>query len=709
MSDSFIYGRNSLERIVSCEVGESSLTYFVESPDGVKQLETSYERWLLADEPLGAEFVKLNGELHYKYIGRYATRSLWQRALAQHGRQVSTVWDPKEAAMLTEGFTFYKGMRIDEVSTLSFDIETTGLTHGPDSKVLLISNTFRRNGVVERRLFAYDEYPSQWAMLAEWCNWVRECDPSIILGHNIYSFDLPYMDFCARREGNKLHLGRNKTPVRFDERESKFRKDGSQFYHYYKAHIWGREIVDTLFLSIKYDTGRKYESYALKKIIRQEGLEKEGRQFFDGGLIGKLYTNPVEWAKIKVYAEHDADDSLALFDLMASSFFYLCQSVPKPFQGIINSASGAQINSFLMRSYLQIGHSVPRDTRTEGYEGAISSGNPGIYKNVFKCDVASLYPSIIIDNQIHDAAKDPKGHFLQMVEHFTAERLANKARAKETGDRYYKDLEQAQKILINSSYGMMGAPGLNFNSPINAGRICRIGREILTNALDWAKANGYRIVNADTDSMSIAREKPFSAQDRLDVLAEVNALGSPRIKWEDDGLYLRVAVIKIKNYVLDDGKKITVRGSALKATMKEPALKEFLSHSLDFIIDNNVEAVIDMYDDYAREILNLTDITRWASKKTITETVLNGERTNESRVRESFKGTEYRAGDKIFTYFDEAGAVKLQENWAGDHDVDKLLEKLFKTSCVFEEIIPKARFTNYKLKKNKLALAQLAS
>ena len=70
-------------------------------------------------------------------------------------------------------------MKHTEPSILSFDIESTGLFHNQDSKVLLISNTFRKNGQVTRKLFAYDEYDSQGEMLVAWCDWIWQVNSSI--------------------------------------------------------------------------------------------------------------------------------------------------------------------------------------------------------------------------------------------------------------------------------------------------------------------------------------------------------------------------------------------------------------------------------------------------------------------------------------------------------------------------------------------------
>lgn len=713
MNHAFIYGRNPLKRIVSIEPHEQSADIYIESESGVRCQVVDYARWLVASEPLPG-FTALSGSLHYRYYAEFKDRGEWLNCLRRHKNKVWRPWDDKEAAMLLSGLTYYKGMKVSDVSVLSFDIEATGLEHDSTAKVLLIPCTFRRNGFIERKLFAYDQYPNEAAMFDDMSAWVRKKNPSIVMGHNVYGYDLPYMDYCARRAGTSLKWGRDGSSIRFEEYESKFRKDGSQFYTYHKAHIYGRELVDTMFLAIKADAAtRKYENYRLKDIIKHEGLEVAGRQFYDAAQIGANYKDPIEWPKIKKYAEHDADDALTLFDLMAPAYFYLTQSVPKPFQSMINSASGAQINSFLVRSYLQVGHSLPKESPPADYEGAISFGNPGIYQNVFKVDVASLYPSIMLQEKIYDRMKDPQGHFLAMVEHFTEERLANKKRAKETGERYYKDIEQAQKIIINSAYGMLGSTGLLFNSPQNARAVTTKGREILQTAIEFStKGCNLTIVNADTDSVSVAplaqnAHLPWSTEDREHFLQCLNNLMPARIRWEDDGVYPRMVVIKAKNYVLDDGKSIKIKGSALKATNKEKALKEFISRSVELLLDGNKTGVEQLYYDYVKEILNVQDIARWTSKKTVTAAVMNPGRTNEAKVNDALDGSDYRMGDKIYTYFDTSKAVKLQEHWKGDHDIESLLKKLYKTVVVFETILDLTRFPNFKLKRNKTLLSSL--
>jgi DNA polymerase I len=704
-----IYGKDQTSGIVSIEVKDDSATLYLEG--GVTR-EVPNRFWLLfAENHDPKKFIPLKGDQHYKYLIEYDSRSRVSEVVQncrQKGYDYFSVYNEKEALMIREGYTYFKGLKVQDVSVLSFDIETnTGLDHNPDSKVLLISNTFRSKHETVTKLFAIDDYASQRIMLAAWCRWVMEQDPSVIVGHNIFGYDLPYMQYVADREQVKLCLGRDGSPIRFEKKPSEFRKDGSQSYTYHDAHIHGREIVDTFFLSIKYDIKRSYESYGLKSIIKQESLERTDRQHYDASKISANWQMAEEWRKIKAYAEHDADDALALYDLMIPAFFYYTQSVPMPLQRIINTASGRQINSIMLRAYIQQGHSIPQSSPAVPYEGAISFGNPGVYKHVYKVDVASLYPSIIREYRVHDAIKDPQGLFLKMVEYFTDERLENKRKGKENGDRYYKDLEQAQKIIINSAYGFMGAERLNYNSPMNAALVTRKGREILQTAINWAEGNKFKIVNADTDSISFTTGKASTIDDFLPGL---NALFPERIRWEDDGYYKTVIVAKAKNYVMEDEDgRVTIKGSGLKGTMKERALQEFMREVIGLLLKGRKDRIMYLYQSYVNKINTLAIIDDWCFKKTVTKSVLEPERTNEDRVKDALDLENVSEGDKVYLFFKTAEQLCLREAFDGVYDKDKLFKKLHDTLCVFETLIDVDLFPNFALKRNKELLCDISS
>jgi DNA polymerase I len=494
-ADNLIFGQGKIQRIVGMEDNTNGSTeLFIQQLDGTITTQTvENDYWILTSEPADKVSEKLEGNNYFKYRNSFSDRSDFEyarNAMYRHKDKAYWISEAREAFMLQSGETYYKGLKQKDVSVLSFDIETTGLKLDKTSKVLLISNTYRDSfGNIERKLFSYDEHANDKEFFESWCAWVRKVDPSVIIGHHIFGFDFAYVAHCAAACGARLALGRKEKIIRFNRVDSKFRKDGSSFIEYKKCYIYGREIIDTNFLSIRYDVAKNFISYGLKSLISQLGLERKNRQFYEASNIRKNYQIPEEWIKIKAYAMHDADDALALYDLMSPSIFYTAQHIPKTYQEIGTSASGSQINSILVRAYLQQGHSIPQATEVSNFSGGISFGLPGIYRNCWKLDIKSCYPSAILINELYSKHKDPKKCMYELCKYFTEQRFTYKAKYKETKDEYYASLDAAAKIFINSMFGFCGAPGLNFNDPEIAAKITSFGRTYLNQGMVWA--TGY--------------------------------------------------------------------------------------------------------------------------------------------------------------------------------------------------------------------------
>lgn len=495
-----IYGKNQTERIVSVEPQGEDLVLFQEDKAGnIIQTTIPAKYWFITHNRISAKQQQLTGKNYYKFLSEFndpeefdnVRKLLYQKRVDFYG-----IYDKKEQNLVRQGITYYKGMKPNEVSILSFDIESDGLKQTPNSEIYIISNTYRSaTGEIIRYSFCLDEYSNQKDMLEDWCQFVRDMDPSLVIGHNIYNYDFGYIRHVAKLHGVELKLGRDGSELKFNDKTSSFRKDGSQSYDYYNCHIFGREIIDTFFLSIKFDFAREFESYGLKPIINHLGMEKPGRTFIDASKIKKYYnerhTDPTMWNLTKQYAEEDSDDALKLYDHMFPATFYFSQSIPKTPQQINNSATGSQINAFLVRAYLQDDGSIPKATElTEHVQGGISFAVPNVYRNLLKVDLKSCYPSQVLRFKLYDPDKDPEQYFYKMVHHFTYERFDLKDQFKKTQDKYYYEREQASKIFINSAYGLCNTPGLNFNSPKTAAKITEESRNIIDFALKWASGEG---------------------------------------------------------------------------------------------------------------------------------------------------------------------------------------------------------------------------
>lgn len=490
--DKLVNGKNQLERIVSIEVQDSSAEIFQQDENGnISSVFVPNRFWLLLDRSASPRSKKLSGNLHYKYGEQFSERDeflKWRNIYKRDGRDFFSIYTAKESLMIKDGYTYFKGLEPKQVSVLSFDIETTGLDpSAKDAFVVLISTTYRHpNGEITKKLFSYDEYECQAAMIDDFCSHVREVNPSILLGHNIIQFDLNYLNVTAKRNNTALLLGRNGSEISYNSYESKFRVDGNRDLEFNNCTVYGREVIDTYFIAQKFDVGRTFTSYGLKSLIKELGKENPNRTFYDASQIRFHYKDPVELAKMKAYCVDDSDDSLIIWDIMGSVFFHLAPIIPKSFQDITLTASGSQINVLLIRSYLQDGHSIPKADFVEKFEGAISFAVPGIYQNCLKIDLAALYPSIMVEYEVYDENKDPKGHLLQLVKTFREKRMYYKKLAKDTGEQIYSDMDSCYKGIVNSFYGFCGAKGLHFNSLSCAEFITKTGRDILLYTIKWA-------------------------------------------------------------------------------------------------------------------------------------------------------------------------------------------------------------------------------
>lgn len=495
-SSDLIFGKDKTENIVSIEVDDDLMYLFIEKDGKVTREVRPHQFWLLTENKISSKLSRLEGQQHYKWIAQFNTQEEWLTAKNKCKRgnhDYYSVNESKEHALIYNGMTYFKGMKPQDVSVLFFDIEGLGFAHDDEARVTIITNVYRNSkGELTRKNFFLDDYNEDQAqMLEDWCAWVREVDPSIVAVHNGFGYDFQYLNHVAELHNMFLNLGRNGKAIQFAPYTSFFRKDGSQQYEYTNCWIHGREVVDTFFLSLKYDVARNFPSYGLKAIIKHLGKEKTDRVFVDASKMKQYWherhSNPEMWSKVKEYAIQDADDLIALYDLMMPSFFYFTQSVSKPLQGIINSATGSQINNVLVRGYLQEGHSIAKASELNiKVEGGISFAIPGLYKNLVKIDIKSCYPSQILRFKLYDKNKDPDAYFYNMVKYFTEKRFELKKLYKETGQQYYKDMDSSSKIFINSAYGVTNAGGLNYNSPELAQKITFESREVLNQALIWA-------------------------------------------------------------------------------------------------------------------------------------------------------------------------------------------------------------------------------
>ncbi len=223
--------------------------------------------------------------------------------------------------------------------------------------------------------------------------------------------------------------------------------------------------------------------------------------------------------------------------------------------------------------------------------------------------------------------------------------------------------------------------------------------------------NNLKLVAGDTDGLALTKpdQSKFTKEEREAIMSNLNAVLPELVQFEDEGVLRKQLVVATKNYVMQKykedlapgDKEIVIKGSSLKATYKEPALRRFVREVIDLVLKDRKDRIYELYVSYARQILTLTSIEDWASKKTLTKAVLTSPRTNETRVLDALSGSDYREGDKFYVFFKTEEELCLRERFDGTYCVDTLLSKLYETIKIFHTIIDVDLIPNFSLKRNK--------
>jgi DNA polymerase II len=409
---------------------------------------------------------------------------------------------------------------LPQLSVLSLDIETVGLG-GP---LLSIAGIFRKRpgAEVERRVFLVRQVgapvipreslevltcPDERGTLLEFCRWVNQTDPDLLLGWNVVDFDLDYLLRLARRLGVRLQLGRAGGVLDISEptRRAQLRS----------VNLPGRVVLDGI-ATLRSATVM-LESYALDDVSQQLlGERKEIDRSVDAvrEIERMAGEDPSALAR---YNLRDCELVLEIFDRARLIDFVVER---QRLTGLALERQGGSVAAFdqlyLPRLH-RAGYVAPsvgdRRAGPSSPGGYVMDSVPGLYRNVIVLDFKSLYPSIIRtflvdplglaqpnDDPVpgFDGARFARdGHILPGL---IATLWEARDRAKQEGNAA---MSQAIKIMMNSFYGVLGTPGCRFFDHRLASSITKRGHEIILLARSYIEERGRDVIYGDTDSLFV--------------------------------------------------------------------------------------------------------------------------------------------------------------------------------------------------------------
>lgn len=503
----------------------------------------------------------------------------------------------------------YRDLSFGQLRRCQLDIETASADGTfpdptlPNDRVLAIG--LRSAGVNRLLVLAEMTDAAEKALLVEFNAALQEIDPDVIEGHNIFKFDLDYLRQRSRLHKVPCAWGRYGQKATF--RSSRL-KVAERWVDFPRCDLAGRAVIDTYLLVQLHDiTTREMVSYGLKDAAIYFGITDEDsaeRTYIEGNQIQHVFIS--DRARFRAYLEDDLRETQGLADQLLPTFFEQARTFPTMLQEAALRGATSKIDLLFLEEYYHARQACPVPPEVTPFEGGYTrSFQEGVFKHVLHFDVASLYPSLLLSIG-RNPANDTLGVFVPLLRKLREYRLKYKLVARQGATEEERAEAQARqanfKILINSFYGYLGFSGARFGDGLLAAEVTRRGRELLQMLIDEFARHGCTILEADTDGIYLSSPQYFENPDAL--LSLVAPILPPGIELEYDGRYTAMWCYKAKNYALYDGKKVTLRGSALRSRGIEPYLKKLSKTLINYLVGYSPDSPVPMVEEYRKKLSN---------------------------------------------------------------------------------------------------------
>ncbi len=585
--------------------------------------------------------------------------------------------DPVHQYLLLSGQTLFHKLVLGDLRRLQFDIETycaEGYSFSNPRRrsdrivAIALSDSSGWERVIDGQQLSEKE------MLLEFVRIVRERDPDVLEGHNIFRFDLEYLETRASQLGVRLALGRDGSPLHGHASRLQIAERSIAYRRY---DVFGRHIMDTWILAQLYDiANRDLESYNLKDIARQFGLAQDHRTYLPPEKISWFFDHQPE--TLLDYALDDVRETRALSEMLSPAYFVQAQIFPYSYQNIVLRGNATKINSLFLRAYLHERHAIPHPGEAKEVLGGYTNiFFQGVARPVLHVDVASLYPSIMLAYECFSRS-DELGVFPKLLRDLRSFRLKAKEmlhQAQSDEERHYlQALQGTFKILINSFYGYLGFSRGHFNDFDQANRVTALGREIVQDIVRRLQQAGCRVIEVDTDGIYFVpppEVKGLEAEE--DFLEHLTSDLPSGISLELAGRYQAMLSYKMKNYaLLDEQGKLIVKGSGFRSRGLELFQRQWMEEMFRLLLSGEKAKIPALYQKYLEDFdhhrIPLAHFTKTETLQDSLEAYrdkVRGKKRNPAAAYELALRSErpYQPGDQVSYYVTGTSArVRVHES-----------------------------------------------
>jgi DNA polymerase elongation subunit (family B) len=619
--NTLLFGADPTPRIVAIELGETgTVKVYRRETDGSTVTDVEpFHPFLWCDSDvvdLGIESEKLESSLKYGWLVRADS---WKELIALRnglknaGRDFFAFTDPVQHYLTATGRTLFKDLPFEELKRMQLEVLSVS-TIG-DSDAVASDGDYNSDHIIAiavsdntgwEELLIVDPKnieDSERAVLKRLTTIIKERDPDVIEGHNLFRSDLPFLVTRAKKAKTKLDWGRSDGFLR--SRPSRL-QIAEKTIDYPKFAVGGRHFVDTFLLAQFYDVGmRSLAGFERVDVARHfELCDNEEVSALTGKEMQRAYLDNSE--QFRQRALCGVRETRALSELLGASYFIQAQIFPYNYQDVIVRGNATRINALFLREYFRQRHSIPELPMVRSFEGGYTDiFFTGVAHNVWHCDVASLYPSIMLKFDCFPVTDQLQifRHLLTDLRTFRLEAKAEMRAEKNPSKQHHlQALQNTFKILLNSFYGYLGFAQGHFADFDAAARVTQIGRDLLKKMIDWLGNRGAKVIEVDTDGIYFVPPVQTELADLQKGLAKELPEG---IEIEFDEQFDAMLSYKAKNYALltKDG-DVVIKGGALKSRGLEKFQRVFLEEMIKLIMEGKPEAISDLRNQFEKEIRN---------------------------------------------------------------------------------------------------------
>ena len=630
--NTMLFGVDPTPRIVAIELGETgTVKVYRREKDGSTTADVeAFHPFVWADSDvvdLGIEAEKLRGDLKF---GWAVTVDSWKELVAlrnglkKAGRDFFAFTDPVQHYLTATGRTLFKELEFEELKRMQ--IEILSFAEGDIDHIMSIAVSDNSDWEELIIVDPKNVEESEHAALKRLTQIIKERDPDVIEGHDLFRIDLPYLVGRARKVKTKLDWGRSGGFLR--SRPSRL-QIAEKTIDYPKFALEGRHFVDTFLLAQYYDVGmRSLTGFERIDVARHFDLcQSEDLSGLAGKELRRAYIDNAE--NFRRRALCGVRETRALSELLSPSYFIQAQIFPYNYQDVIVRGNATRINALFLREYFRQKHSIPELPMPRAFEGGYTDiFFTGVARNVWHCDVTSLYPSIMLQFDCFPAS-DRLQIFRSLLTDLRTFRLEAKAKQRAAKNpkeqHHFNALQNTFKILLNSFYGYLGFAQGHFADFDAAARVTQIGRDLLRTMIDWLNGHGAKVIEVDTDGIYFVPPSSVSsvaapvsgagkrkAAETVATTEEIEKLHRglakelpPEIEVEFDEDFEAMFSYKAKNYaLLTRSGDVIIKGGALKSRGLEKFQRVFLEAMIKLIMEGTPEAIVDLRADFEKKIRN---------------------------------------------------------------------------------------------------------